>query len=196
MAHPSPTRTFTTELAPAGSPRTNVGYHYIGTQSTPMAGLAPARHAAVWAANGDHGDHGDREEDSGGKDSGPLYGWRSPRSWWENPFLLRTTILQNVVLHARFSSLLNISCGHLRSYVSRQDAKGAKVDNTAILSSWRSWRLCARTGFGCGRRPRWALRGSNLLVPTEGRAGFIRVHQRFQEFPVAPQRHRVQREET
>src|SRR3990172_9590617 len=59
MARPSPTRSFTTELAPAGSPRTNVGYHYIGTQSTPMAGLAPARHAAVWAANGGHGEHGE-----------------------------------------------------------------------------------------------------------------------------------------
>jgi hypothetical protein len=89
-------------------------------------------------------------------------------------FFIRTTILQDVVFHARFSCLLNISCGNLGSYVSRQDAKGAKVNNTAIVSSWRSWRLCERTGFGCGRRPRWvlrALRGSDLLVPAEGRAG-------------------------
>src|SRR3972149_6062217 len=65
MANPSPTRTFTTELALAGSPRTNVGYHYLGTQSTPMAGLAPARHAAVWAANGGHGE--EPREASGAK---------------------------------------------------------------------------------------------------------------------------------
>ena len=57
---------------------------------------------------------------------------------------IRTTILQNVVFHARFSGLPNISLGHLRIYVSRQDAKGAKVNNPAILlvflavlASWR-----------------------------------------------------------
>jgi len=32
---------------------TEVGYHYVGVRSTPTTGLAPARHAAVWAANGD-----------------------------------------------------------------------------------------------------------------------------------------------
>jgi hypothetical protein len=51
MASPSPTRTFTTELSPAGSPRSDVSYDYTGKQSTPATGLAPARQAAVWAAN-------------------------------------------------------------------------------------------------------------------------------------------------
>ena len=50
IAGPSPTRTVTPELAPAGSPRSSVGYHYAGKQPIPAAGLAPARHAALWAA--------------------------------------------------------------------------------------------------------------------------------------------------
>jgi hypothetical protein len=70
---------------------------------------------------------------------------------------IRTTILQTVVFQARFSSLLNMSWGNLGSYGSRQDAKGAKVNNTTILSSWRSLRLCEKTGPGCGRRPRWVI---------------------------------------
>ena len=37
-------------LHPPGSPRTSVGYHYAGKQPIPAAGLAPARHAALWAA--------------------------------------------------------------------------------------------------------------------------------------------------
>jgi len=37
------------------SPRKNVGYDYAGKQSIPAAGLAPARHAALWAAGGTHG---------------------------------------------------------------------------------------------------------------------------------------------
>jgi len=50
IAGPSPTRTVTPELSLAGSPRTSVGYHYAGKQPIPAAGLAPARHAALWAA--------------------------------------------------------------------------------------------------------------------------------------------------
>ena len=34
-----------------GRPETDVGYIYAGIQSTPAAGLAPARQAAVWAAS-------------------------------------------------------------------------------------------------------------------------------------------------
>jgi hypothetical protein len=33
-----------------GRPETSVGYHYAGKQPIPAAGLAPARHAALWAA--------------------------------------------------------------------------------------------------------------------------------------------------
>lgn len=36
---------------PWWSPTRNVEYNYMGTQSIPMTGLAPARHAALWAAN-------------------------------------------------------------------------------------------------------------------------------------------------
>jgi hypothetical protein len=43
-------RTFTPELAPVGSPRTNVEYDYVGRQPVPTTGLAPASHAALWAA--------------------------------------------------------------------------------------------------------------------------------------------------
>jgi len=39
---------------PPGSPRMGVGYHYAGTQPIPAAGLAPARHAALWAAYKGH----------------------------------------------------------------------------------------------------------------------------------------------
>ena len=51
IACPSPTRTFTPELSPPGSPPRSVGYNYMGTQPTPMAGLTPATHAAPWAAS-------------------------------------------------------------------------------------------------------------------------------------------------
>ncbi len=34
-----------------GSPQRNVGYHYAGKQPIPATGLAPARHAALWAAS-------------------------------------------------------------------------------------------------------------------------------------------------
>ncbi len=44
------TRTFTFELALAGSPRANVEYDYVGKQSTPTTGLSPASPTALWAA--------------------------------------------------------------------------------------------------------------------------------------------------
>ncbi|MBP7053735.1 MAG: MarR family transcriptional regulator [Phycisphaerae bacterium] len=44
--------------------------------------------------------------------------------------------------------------------MSRKDAKIAKVNGTAVLSSWRSLRLGERIGFGCGRRPRWGIHGN------------------------------------
>src|ERR1700733_8841304 len=43
-------RTFTFELALAGSPRTNVEYDYVGKQSIPTTGLSPASPTALWAA--------------------------------------------------------------------------------------------------------------------------------------------------
>ena len=43
-------RTFTFELALAGSPQTNVEYDYVGKQSIPTAGLSPASPTALWAA--------------------------------------------------------------------------------------------------------------------------------------------------
>ena len=43
-------RTFTFELALAGSPRTNLEYDYVGKQSIPTAGLSPASPTALWAA--------------------------------------------------------------------------------------------------------------------------------------------------
>jgi hypothetical protein len=50
FASPSPTRAFTFELSPRGSPRRNVEYNYAGKQPIPAAGLPPAGHAALWAA--------------------------------------------------------------------------------------------------------------------------------------------------
>ena len=44
------TRTFTFELALAGSPRANVEYDYVGKQSIPTTGLSPASPTALWAA--------------------------------------------------------------------------------------------------------------------------------------------------
>ena len=52
VASPAPARTFTLELSPPGSPQIDVEYDYTGRQPAPAAGLPPARHAAVWAANG------------------------------------------------------------------------------------------------------------------------------------------------
>src|SRR4051812_2897356 len=43
-------RTFTFELAPAGSPRAGVEYDYVGKQSIPTTGLSPASRTALWAA--------------------------------------------------------------------------------------------------------------------------------------------------
>jgi hypothetical protein len=39
------------------SPRPDVEYNYAGKQSIPAAGLTPARHAALWAANEEHEAH-------------------------------------------------------------------------------------------------------------------------------------------
>ena len=44
------TRTFTFELPLPGSPQGSVEYNYVGKQPIPTAGLAPASHAALWAA--------------------------------------------------------------------------------------------------------------------------------------------------
>jgi hypothetical protein len=55
LARPSPTRTFTFELSPAGSLRTDVEYNYAGKQPIPATGLTPVRNKALWAANGWHG---------------------------------------------------------------------------------------------------------------------------------------------
>src|SRR5271166_4730858 len=43
-------RTFTFELALAGSPQASVEYNYVGKQSIPTAGLSPASPTALWAA--------------------------------------------------------------------------------------------------------------------------------------------------
>ena len=43
-------RTFTFELAPAGSPRTDVEYDYVDKQSISTTGLSPASSTALWAA--------------------------------------------------------------------------------------------------------------------------------------------------
>ena len=51
VASPSPTRTFTIELSSTGSPHSDVDYDYTGKQPIPAAGLSPARHSAIWAAN-------------------------------------------------------------------------------------------------------------------------------------------------
>ena len=46
-------RTFTFELALAGSPRASVEYNYVGKQSIPTTGLSPASPTALWAADPD-----------------------------------------------------------------------------------------------------------------------------------------------
>lgn len=55
FAGPSPTRAFTFELSPRGSPHRSVEYNYAGKQPIPAAGLTPAGHAALWAAADGHG---------------------------------------------------------------------------------------------------------------------------------------------
>ena len=50
VACPSPTRAFTFELSSHESPRWYVEHDYAAKQSIAAAGLAPARHTAVWAA--------------------------------------------------------------------------------------------------------------------------------------------------
>ena len=57
IASPAPARTFTFELSPPESPQRDVEYHYTGRQPAPAAGLSPARHAALWAANKGHEEH-------------------------------------------------------------------------------------------------------------------------------------------
>jgi hypothetical protein len=52
FAGPAPTRAFTFELSPRESPHWSVEYNYVGKQPIPTAGLAPAGHAALWAAAG------------------------------------------------------------------------------------------------------------------------------------------------
>ncbi len=51
IASPHQHGTFTVELSPSESPRPDVDYDYTGKQPIPAAGLSPARHTAVWAAN-------------------------------------------------------------------------------------------------------------------------------------------------
>jgi len=54
VASPSSARTFTFELSPPESPLGGVEYNYAGNQPIPAAGLSPARHAALWAADQVH----------------------------------------------------------------------------------------------------------------------------------------------
>ena len=53
LASPSPARTFTIELSPGRSPCPNVDYNYMVKQPITIAGLTPARYAALWAASRD-----------------------------------------------------------------------------------------------------------------------------------------------
>ena len=50
-----PATAFTIKLSPCKSPFHDVDYNYAGIRSIPATGLPPARHAALWAANGYHG---------------------------------------------------------------------------------------------------------------------------------------------
>ena len=54
IASPHQHGTFTVELSPGGSPQPGVDYDYAGKQPIPATGLAPARYAALWAANESH----------------------------------------------------------------------------------------------------------------------------------------------
>jgi hypothetical protein len=58
IASPHQHGTFTVELSPGGSPQPGVDYDYAGKQPIPAAGLAPARHTALWAANGSQSSSG------------------------------------------------------------------------------------------------------------------------------------------
>lgn len=51
LASPSPARTFTIELSPDGSLQSDVDYNYTIIQPIIVAGLPPARYAALWAAS-------------------------------------------------------------------------------------------------------------------------------------------------
>jgi hypothetical protein len=51
LASPSPARTFTIELSPDGSLLSDVDYDYTIIQPIIVAGLPPARYAALWAAS-------------------------------------------------------------------------------------------------------------------------------------------------
>ena len=51
LASSSPARTFTIELSPGRSPCPNVDYNYMVKQPITIAGLTPARYAALWAAS-------------------------------------------------------------------------------------------------------------------------------------------------
>jgi hypothetical protein len=51
LASPSPARTFTIELSSDGSPQSDVDYDYTTIQPIIVAGLSPARYAALWAAS-------------------------------------------------------------------------------------------------------------------------------------------------
>ena len=62
VASPAPARTFTFELSPPESPQRDVEYNYAGRQPVPAAGLPPARHAALWAANEAHEAHEEHQE--------------------------------------------------------------------------------------------------------------------------------------
>ena len=64
IASPHQQGTFTVELSLGGSPQPNVDYDYAGKQPIPAAGLAPARHTALWAAKGNQ--EGRREKNRSG----------------------------------------------------------------------------------------------------------------------------------
>src|SRR5208337_1908394 len=53
-------RTFTFELALAGSPQAKVEYDYVGKQSIPTTGLSPASPTALWAAGPDENSRNER----------------------------------------------------------------------------------------------------------------------------------------
>jgi hypothetical protein len=54
IASPHQQGTFTVELPAGGSPQPDVDYDYAGKQPIPAAGLPPARHTALWAADERH----------------------------------------------------------------------------------------------------------------------------------------------
>jgi len=54
FAGPAPARTFTSKLSSPKVTSRKRRIYYAGIQSIPAAGLTPARHAALWAANEGH----------------------------------------------------------------------------------------------------------------------------------------------